>query len=71
LCAIKKQSHAQRFGALNSHKPHLTANVIIVLELSGERFVGGGIPFKSGDAEFDGLAEPGTDLVGIFHGEIG
>jgi hypothetical protein len=60
--AIKEDSHAQGFGALRSHQPHLSADVIDVVESIQLRLIVRRIPCQTCNSLFDSLTETRTDL---------
>jgi len=71
MCAIEKQPHAQGFGPLHGHQPHLPADMVAVLEQGHLCFVLNGIPLQARNPLFEGAAKPGTDFKAFIGGAIG
>jgi hypothetical protein len=70
LGAVEEDPHAQGFGALHSHQPHLSANVIYVVDPIHLCLVVRRIPVQARDSLFDGLTEPRADLKAFLSGAI-
>jgi hypothetical protein len=60
--AVEDEPHAQCFGPLEGHKPHLPADVIAVHQLGNLRFVDLGVFLQARNPLFDIVAKPGADL---------
>jgi hypothetical protein len=60
--SIEEEAHAKSFGALRGHQSHLTANMILILEVSDLCLVPVGVFLEASDAILDGLAKARADF---------
>jgi hypothetical protein len=69
--AIEDDPHAQCFGPLDGHQPHLPADVVAVHQLGNLRFVELGVLLQARNLLFDIVAKPGADLKIFIDSTIG
>jgi hypothetical protein len=68
--AIEKDAHAQCFAALGGNQPHLTPDVIRMVEQRDLCLIECGVAFEACNPLFDGLAESGAYLEAILNRAI-
>jgi hypothetical protein len=61
-CPVEEEPHSQRFGSLQGHQAHLSANVIAARKTRNQRLVILGFPLELRNSLFDGAAKSRTDL---------
>jgi len=68
--AIEKQPHPQRLCPLCSHQPHLSADVIVVLQQRNLHLISRRVSVQPLDPRLDHFAKSGADLETILRAAV-
>jgi hypothetical protein len=71
LRAVQKKPHAQGFGPLHKHQPHVPADVVGVPEVRNLGFIPHRISLQPRNSLFNGTPKPGTDFKPFIGGRAG